>query len=230
MDGKFVLTIDGGADTGKSTAAKKLAERLGWQQLQSGLFYRAFSLICLRTRTDPGNRTKVERLVTDYGDRIRLVGNQMFYEDQLITEILHSKEIGAVVSQISAYDFLRTAVLPKQRLCAAHGQRLIAEGRDMGTTVFPNARWKIFLFADTDTCAHRELGRLKAKGDTSLTFEDVKAHIIARDHNDSHRHISPCVAARGAFQIDTSHLNEDQVVEVILGYCVSKGLELPIAA
>jgi cytidylate kinase len=230
MDGKFVLTVDGGADTGKSTAAKNMAERLGWRQLQSGLFYRAFSLVCLRIGTDPGNRAEVERLVTDYGDHIRLVSDQMFYEDQLITDILHSKEIGAIVSQISAYDFLRTAVLPKQRLCAAHGQKLIAEGRDMGTTVFPNARWKVFLTASTDICAHRELGRLKAKGDTSLTFEEVRARIIARDHNDSHRDVSPCVPAPDAFILDTSDLNEGQVVEAILDYCVSKGLELPIAA
>jgi CMP/dCMP kinase len=229
-NGVNVITIDGGADTGKSTTAKKLAETLGWRQLQSGLFYRVFSLICLRSNTNPGNEAAVERMVVNYSDHIHLVGEQMWFDDQPIKENLHSKEIGAIVSQISAYYFLRMAVLPKQRLCAENGQKLIAEGRDMGTTVFPNARWKIFLTANVDTCAQRELGRLKAKGDASLTFEEVKARIIARDHNDSHRHVSPCVPASDAFQLDTSHLTEDQVVEAILGYCASKGLEVPVVA
>lgn len=226
-----VLTIDGGGNVGKSTAAKHIAQVLGWKVLQSGLFYRGFALICSRAGIDPKNRDHVRQLVGSYSDHIHLRNGVLMFDDQVLKdEDLRSQEIRDIVSQVAEYNFLRQAVLPKQRAEVYGCRGLVADGRDMGTTVFPEAKYKIFLSADDDTCAYREVANRTAAGEKDISFAVIRDSLVKRNAHDSNRGVSPLVPAPDAFHIDTSRLTREEVVQAIILFCKGKGLITASAA
>ncbi len=202
-----IITIDGPSGTGKGTIAKRLAQKLRWSLLDSGALYRVAALAALRQRIP---LDAAEALV----ERLRalpfpLKGDQVWLDGEDVSQEIRQEAIGTAASQIAALPEVRQALLDWQRQ-AAQPPGLVADGRDMGTLVFPHALLKIFLTASLEERAKRRLKQLKEKG-----FDDSLAGILqeigARDLQDQSRLIAPLRPATDALVIDTTHLDVDEV-------------------
>ncbi len=202
-----IITIDGPSGTGKGTIAKRLAQKLRWSLLDSGALYRVAALAALRQRIP---LDAAEALV----ERLRalpfpLKGDQVWLDGENVSQEIRQEAIGTAASQIAALPEVRQALLDWQRQ-AVQPPGLVADGRDMGTLVFPHALLKIFLTASLEERAKRRLKQLKEKG-----FDDSLAGILqeigARDLRDQSRLIAPLRPATDALVIDTTHLDVDEV-------------------
>jgi CMP/dCMP kinase len=211
----MIVAIDGPAGSGKSTTARRIAERIGFVYIDTGAMYRAITLIALRNKTDITEqaladllaRTTVELQRTEQGQRTLLNG-----ED--VSERIRMPDVTAHVSAVSAQRVVREAMVEQQRRLGNVGN-ILMDGRDIGTAVFPHADLKIFLIASVETRAARRLRELAVQGIES-SFEDMCADIGKRDTLDSEREISPLRKASDAIEIDTSLLTiEEQVAEII---------------
>ena len=209
----LIIAIDGPAGAGKSTCARRLAARLGYRFLDTGAIYRAVALAAARAGIDPGDAEGVAavarrvRIILEQppGDgstagRVRLDG------EDVSSEIRGSGVTGAVPT-VAAHAPVRAAVIPFQRDFAATGG-VVAEGRDIGTVVFPDADVKFFLDADPRARAGR---RALERGETDVGR--VEREILSRDVQDSTRAVAPLKAAADAVRIDTTHLTAEQVVD-----------------
>ena len=230
----IVIAMDGGAQVFKSTVAEKIRKRLielGLlvDKFESGLFYRSFAHFCLIHGVDPSNESALQKLVIQYTDRINLINGVITLDGVPLDADLRRVEVAAIVSKVSEHGFLRKAILPKQRLQAKVGHILVAEGRDMCTTVFPDARYKFFLYADIDTRASREYQFRLAKGE-KVELASIKENLVMRDRTDSERHASPLHPAEGAVVIDTTLLTSDEVTTHVISSCVAGGLVINTAA
>jgi cytidylate kinase len=223
-----VITIDGGARTGKATQATIISKLFGFELLQSGLFYRGLTFLCLRDGINVEKPNEVGDIVTTYAHRLNLTKGILML-DNIPFEIsdLRDQSVTKHVSKVSAYDFLREAILPKQREQAVGVTGLVAEGRDMGTTVFPDAQCKIFLSVSIITSARREMALRKEKGENVSLFTILK-EIQKRNQEDSQRHASPLVPAKDAFHIDLSDLTIEEVTRMIVLCCSRKGITPPV--
>jgi cytidylate kinase len=197
----MVIAIDGPAGAGKSTVARALAERLGFTYLDSGAMYRAAALASLR-RAAPA-ATLAPFLHIDLGDRVTLDG-----ED--VTDAIRAPEVGEAASRVAADPRVRQAMVAKQRALLATGD-WVAEGRDIGTVVAPDAKLKVFLTASPQERARRRAADLGA--DPGV----IQAEQAIRDERDTTREHSPLRPAPGAVELDTTGLTLDEVVERIAG-------------
>lgn len=196
-----VVAIDGPAGAGKSTVARALADRLGFTYLDSGAMYRAVALAVLRGGGDP--RTVARDSDVELGERVRLDG-----ED--VTTAIRSPEVSEAASKVAADAEVREAVVAKQRRLLARGD-WVAEGRDIGTVVAPEADVKVFLTAEAAERARRRARELGVDEQTVLADQAI------RDERDRTRAHSPLAPAPGATILDTTGLSLDEVVERLAG-------------
>ncbi|QXP87886.1 (d)CMP kinase [Methylococcus capsulatus] len=210
-----VLTIDGPSGAGKGTAARAVAARLGWNFLDSGAIYRALAVAVV----DRGVSREDESALAALAASLDLVFGadstaRILLWDADISGRIVTEECGNLASKLAAFPAVRQALLDKQR-----GFRrppgLVADGRDMGTVVFPDAPYKVFLTASAEVRARRRYNQLKQKGiDVSLAH--LTEEIEERDRRDRERQIAPLRAAADAVVIDSSDLSVDEVIQVCL--------------
>ncbi len=211
----MIITIDGPAGTGKSTVAREVARALSYTLLDTGALYRAVAYALLTCHIDLANERAIAAFLAANPLDILCEGNETRYVIAGIdaTPHIRTREASHASSLISTYATVRSFLLPIQRSFAVH-QNIVCEGRDMGTTVFPNADLKIFLTARPDVRAKRRF--LELQGKTSATLEDIDKEMAERDLRDSTRAISPLQQPPDAVLLDTSDLSIQQVVDHIV--------------
>ena len=211
-----VITIDGPSGTGKGTVGLLLAHKLGWHILDSGAFYRAFAHIAHEKQILPGQIDQLQ-LVGDQLDvrfEVKTDEIRIWVEGRDITAAIRSEEGGRFASIYAAIPEVRQALLARQRE-ARRTPGLVADGRDLGSVVFPDAVLKIFLTATPKVRAERRYKQLKDKG-FDVNLSRLEKEIAARDYQDTHRTISPLMPASDAVEIDTSGITREQVLDEIV--------------
>lgn len=212
---KITIAIDGFSSCGKSTMAKDLAKEVGYIYIDSGAMYRAVTLYSIENNILDGDNINVDKLRKEMGNicitfhfnpetgRPDTYLNNVNVESKIRTMTVSSK-----VSLISALDFVREAMVTQQQ---AMGEKkgIVMDGRDIGTTVFPNAELKIFVTASAEIRAKRRFEELKAKGETA-NFEEILNNVKQRDYIDQHREISPLRKADDAILLDNSEMSIEQ--------------------
>lgn len=213
---KPVITIDGPAGAGKSTVSKALAERLQFVYLDTGALYRALAFKALKSKIDVNNPDELEQLCSTTDVILKNMNGAMtvFVDGEDIGDKIRTEEVGLTASTLSAFPVVREKLLDLQRKAGARGG-IVAEGRDMGSIVFPDAEIKIFLDADVGERIRRRHEELVQKN-RPAALSDISRDMRARDHQDSQRKIAPLMAAPGAIIIDSTSLDVSQVVEKIL--------------
>lgn len=211
-----VVTIDGPAGVGKSTAAKALARRLGWLYLDSGSLYRAVAWIALGRGLDPGTAEGRRAAVEELAGAVRFVRDASG-ETRLMVgtrepgEELRTDAVARSASQVATDSRVRGGLLPVQRGVAEDGD-VVAEGRDMGTVVFPQAEMKFFLTAPARVRARRRLLEFESGG-RAVDPQEVMDEMMQRDDRDVTREVSPLVPAADAVLVETGSLDAEEVVE-----------------
>ena len=208
---QLVVAIDGPSGSGKSTVARGLAKRLEFQYLDTGAMYRAVTWYFLSKGIGPQSG---EVAVTGALARLRLRLNEagrVEIDGEGVSERLRTREVEANVSGVSAMPRVREMMRELQRSIAAAGP-LVAEGRDMGSVVFPRARWKFYLDAEPEERARRRHGEYVERG-RGVTQEEIQEEIQQRDRLDSSREDAPLVRADGATLVDTTHTSAERIIE-----------------
>jgi cytidylate kinase len=207
-----VITIDGPTASGKGTVAQRVASALGWGVLDSGALYRLTALAVQQQAIDPDNESAVANVAATLDVQFRL--GQILLGGQEVSELIRQEHVGNLASRLAPNPKLRAALLSRQRAFRL-APGLVADGRDMGTIVFPDAQVKIFLIADVQARAQRRAKQLIEKG-ISANLEDLLADMRARDARDTQRSVAPLIAAKDAHVVDSSTLTIDQTVQSIL--------------
>ncbi len=211
-----VIAIDGPSGSGKGTVSRLLARRLGWHLLDSGALYRLVALAGLRHGLEPmdeaGHGALAEALDVSFGVDAA-GGEQVLLDGQDVTHELRLEETGNEASRVAAMPAVRTALLGRQRAFAVP-PGLVADGRDMGTVVFPGAALKVFLTASAEERAKRRHNQLMEKGVT-VNLAGLSQEILERDQRDSNRPVSPLRPAQDAIVIDSTGMSIDDVVNRI---------------
>ncbi len=204
----MIVTIDGPAGSGKSTAARRLAERLGFDFLDTGAMYRAVALEVLSRGIDIHDVGRVSQ-VADTAE-IEALGPIVRAGGRDVTADIRTPEVTSAASKVAAIPEVRTALVRLQRQ-AAERRNIVSEGRDQGTVVFPHAECKFYLTADPNERARRRQLELAEQGET-IAVEDLLRQILERDNRDQTRDTAPLRPADDAIRIDTSHLSPDEMV------------------
>ena len=207
-----VITIDGPTASGKGTVAARVADRLGYHLLDSGALYRLTALSAMRA----GVALDDEHTVAKLGAELpaTFANGDIFLAGEEVGAAIRAEEVGNSASKIAALPAVRQALYGLQ-LGFRKAPGLVADGRDMGTVIFPNARLKVFLTASVEARAERRYKQLIGKG-ISANMEGLLADLQARDERDTHRSVAPLVPAEGAYILDTSDMTVDEAVEQVL--------------
>lgn len=212
------VAIDGPASAGKSTVAKIIANKLSFIYIDTGAMYRACTVIARNHQLDYGDEAAILKAIDEDGIELKSEnGEQKVYvAGKNVSKEIRTPEISANVSQVSALPKVREKMVSLQRQLAGK-TNVIMDGRDIGTTVLPNAEVKIFLVASARSRAERRLLDLKERGiESTQSVDEIEKDIAARDYKDSHRKVSPLKKADDAIEIDTTNMSIDQVVAAIL--------------
>jgi cytidylate kinase len=205
----MVVTIDGPAGAGKSSAARLLAQRLGYEFLDTGAMYRAVTLASLRASIDPGDQKALDLLLDSL--RIELPGSKVIMNGEDVTALIREPEVTAASGPIANSPVVRRRLVNWQRILA-QGRSIVCEGRDQGTIVFPDAGCKFFLVADPRERAGRRHRELLARGQ-AVDFDELLKAQQERDQRDRARVIAPMIPAADAIHLDSTGLTIQQVVD-----------------
>lgn len=225
MYSRLVIAIDGYSSCGKSTVAKALARKLHLHYIDSGAMYRAVTLYFLRNGISIPEPSEVNHDGIDYQpilDKVHIsfrinkeTGfSEVYLNGECVEQEIRTMEISENVSHVSSIREVRKKMVHLQQLAGKEGG-LVMDGRDIGTTVFPNADLKIFMKADPDIRAQRRFKELSAKG-MNVTREEVIQNLVGRDYEDSHREESPLRKAPDAVILDNSHMNFEEQVDFVM--------------
>ncbi|MCW8909537.1 MAG: (d)CMP kinase [Gammaproteobacteria bacterium] len=211
-----VITIDGPSGSGKGTIAQNVASQLGWNILDSGSLYRLTALACIQEKIDYEDEASVEAIARNLPVSFNSTqqGLKILLKNEDVSDAIREENIGMAASKVAALGGVREALLERQRAFVSE-PGLIADGRDMGTTVFPQAGLKIFMTASCEERAQRRYKQLKEKG-ISVSLAALVADLKARDEQDSNRSISPLKPADDAIVIDSSNMTIEQVTQKVL--------------
>lgn len=213
----FSIAIDGPAGAGKSTVSEEVAKALGANILNTGAMYRAIGIYMLRCGVDVKDAAAVAARVDEADVTIgyKADGTQITYlNGEDVSEIINSPEGSSASSAVSAVPAVRERMVALQRKIA-EGVNLVMDGRDIGTTVLPNATVKIFLTASAKERANRRMKQYADKGEKA-DYKEILDAINARDYQDTHREVSPLTCAEDAVVIDSSDMSEEQVIDRII--------------
>jgi cytidylate kinase len=222
----IIIAVDGFSSTGKSTFAKMVAKEFGFLYLDSGAMYRGVTLFAMEsgfiaedgTIEEPALKAVIGTL--DLHFRRDSGATLLFLGDRCIEDRIRTLEVSSHVSPVSAIPFVRNFVDSKLH-AFSEGGRVIMDGRDIGTTVFPNAELKIFMTADENVRAQRRFDEMVSKGQNPV-FEEVLANLKERDYIDSHREASPLSQAADAFVMDNTHMTMHEELVWALGVIQGK--------
>ncbi len=211
-----VITIDGPSGSGKGTISLNVAKALGWHLLDSGSLYRLTALAASREGADMGDEAQLAGVAEALDVEFRPGEDNVciLLRGDSVTEAIRVEEIGMKASKIAVLPRVREALLARQR-AFARSPGLVADGRDMGTTVFPQAQLKIFMTASCEERAKRRYNQLKQKG-IHVSLADLVADLTARDEQDTNRSVSPLKPADDAVMLDTTNMSIEQVTAKVL--------------
>lgn len=213
-----ILTLDGPSGSGKGTIARAVAARLGWHLLDSGAIYRLLALASEREAVPADDEQALvataARMHLDFAPETG-VDTRALLDGEDVTELIRTEACGDRASQVAAIPGVREALLQRQR-DFRQLPGLVADGRDMGTIVFPQAPIKVFLTASVQERARRRHKQLKDQG-VSVNLHDLSEEIAARDERDANRSVAPLVPAADAVVVDTTDLDIGAAVEAVLG-------------
>src|SRR5450830_824084 len=207
-----VIAIDGPTASGKGTVAHRVADKLGFHYLDSGALYRLTALSALRRGTDLRDEHALAKLAEHLP--CHFAGGEILLAQENVSEQIRAEEVGNTASKIAVLPAVRHALVGLQ-LGFRKTPGLVADGRDMGTVIFPHAQLKVFLTASVEARAQRRYKQLIDKG-FSANMEDLLMDLQARDDRDMHRAVAPLVPAEGAMLLDTSNMTADEAIEEVL--------------
>ena len=212
----YIITIDGPTGSGKSTVSRLLAQRLNYRYLDTGAMYRAVGFAILRAGVDLHNKEEITKICNGLDIKFIHEGDstKIYLGNEDVTKAIREPVIDLIASNVSALDTVRKVMSTLQKKIGSQGP-LVAEGRDMGTVVFPQAKHKFYIDASLEVRVNRRFQERQKRGE-SISREKVKEDLIKRDSQDMNRHLSPLRPATDAKIIDTTKLSLDQVVEKIM--------------
>ncbi|MCQ2465960.1 MAG: (d)CMP kinase [Clostridia bacterium] len=213
----YQIAIDGPAGSGKSTLAKGVSKKLGIMYLDTGAMYRTCGLYALKNDVSPKDEEQVAKLMEKMVLEVAFIdGNQhMILDGEDVTGMIRTPEVSRYASDISALPVVRKKMVDMQREIAK-AQSFVLDGRDIGSNVLPNAKYKFFLTASSAKRAERRLKELNERGDFSQSYEEVLKDIEYRDLQDSTRAAAPLVKVDDAIEIDTSDITIEETLEALL--------------
>jgi CMP/dCMP kinase len=218
MDEKIIITIDGWSSCGKSTLAKQLSKKLGFLYIDSGAMYRAITLYFLRNNIDYNNTKEIKdalkNITLDFNVNNHTNQSEIFLNGENVEYIIRDLIIAEKVSEVAALKDVRTFAVNAQKKMGQN-KGIIMDGRDIGTTVFPEAEVKIFMAANEAIRVERRFREMFMKN-PNITIEEIKANIEMRDYMDSHREVSPLRKAEDAIELDNSNLSEREQLDFAL--------------
>jgi cytidylate kinase len=218
MEKKFIITIDGPAGAGKSTVSKTLAKKLNYIYLDTGALYRALAYKTLKLKISLDDVSAIANLCSSTTVVLKNIDGRMkvYVDGEDVEEKIRTEEVGLAASKISTFAVVRERLLNLQREAGAQGG-IVAEGRDMGSVVFPHADYKFFLDAKLEERIKRRYEELLDKG-ASVEYKTIQKDMFARDKQDKQREIAPLKAPDGAIIIDSDNLSAAEVVDNIIFY------------
>lgn len=232
MPKNFIITIDGFSSCGKSTLAKQLARELGFVYIDSGAMYRAITLYFLRNHIDWTKKESVNQALTEiqlhFQYNQKLEQSEMYLNGENVEYVIRDLVVAEKVSEVAAIPEVRTFAVRQQQLMGRKANTIM-DGRDIGTTVFPNADLKIFMTADISVRVERRFKEMYEKN-PNVTIEEVKSNLEMRDYIDSNREVSPLRRAEDAILLDNTHITTDEQLDFALNLYKDKVIELEMAS
>lgn len=228
MSKNLIITIDGWSSCGKSTLARQLAKRLGYVYIDSGAMYRAITLYFLRNHTDWTDTKEVEEALKnihlhfEYNEKSNQ--SEIYLNDENVEYVIRDLVIAEKVSEVASIAAVRTFAVSQQQKMGEK-RPTVMDGRDIGTTVFPNALLKIFMTADIAVRVERRFKELFEKN-PNITIEEVKSNLEMRDYIDSNREVSPLRKAKDAVLIDNTNISMSQQLDFALKLIRERSPEL----
>lgn len=215
---KLIITIDGFSSCGKSTLAKQLAKRLNYTYIDSGAMYRAITLYFLRNNVDLAKekeiRDALKNITLEFVVNETSGSSEIYLNEENVEYIIRDIVIAEKVSEVAALKDVRTFAVAEQQKMGIH-KGIVMDGRDIGTTVFPNAEIKIFMVADEAVRVERRYAEMFDKN-PNITLDEIKSNIAMRDYIDSNRKISPLRKADDAIELDNTHLTPKEQLDFAL--------------
>ena len=218
---KIVIAIDGFSSCGKSTMAKALARNIGYLYFDSGAMYRAVALYCMQNDLINGNeidadalRKVIDKIDITFQADPETKNSITFLNGVNVEHEIRSLEVSRFVSQVAAIDFVRSEMVDRQRRMG-EAKGIVMDGRDIGTTVFPQAEMKVFVTASAEVRAQRRYDELTARGDNA-DFQEILDNVLERDHIDQTREVSPLRKADDALLLDNSDMTREEQMEWLI--------------
>lgn len=215
---KIVITVDGPSGAGKGTLCHALAEKLGFDFLDSGALYRITALSAIKKEVPLDDEEKLAEVGRNLDIQFLPENGeiQVILEGENVGDLIRTAEAGQNASKVAAFPLVREALLERQRAFSSE-KGLIADGRDMGTVVFPDAQIKLFLDASAEERTKRRVKQLQEKG-FNANFDEILAEIKERDFRDRNRSVAPLVTAKDALLLDSTHLSIEDVINQALNH------------